>query len=65
MRLGLALLAIAGAGFFLWLARRPVALRGRPTRLRVLGARAVRAIYVISGATLLVRGLFGLIGMSG
>jgi uncharacterized iron-regulated membrane protein len=65
MRLALALLAIAGSGFFLWLARRPLVPQGRPTRMRVLGARAVRGIYVVSAAALLVRGLFGLIGMSG
>lgn len=60
MRLGLALLALAGGMFFLWLARRPPALQGRPTRLRLLGARAVRALYVVSAAALLVRGFFGL-----
>jgi len=65
VRLGLALLAIAGAGFFLWLARRPPAVRGRPTRLRLLGARTVQGLYLVSGALLLVRGLMGLIGVSG
>jgi hypothetical protein len=65
VRLGLALLAIAGAGFFLWLARRPPEVRGRPTRLRLLGARSVQVLYMVSGALLLVRGLMGLIGLSG
>jgi hypothetical protein len=65
MRTSLALLAIAGAVFFLWLARRPPALRGRPTRLRLLAARTVQGIYVVSAAMLLVRGLIGLVGLSG
>jgi hypothetical protein len=65
MRMGLALLAIAGAGFFLWLARRPPVLHGRPSRLRLLGARAIQGIYMVSGAILLVRGLMGLVGASG
>jgi hypothetical protein len=60
MRLSLALLALAGAGCFLWLARRPPVLKGRQTRLRLLGARAVQGLYLVSAATLLVRAIFGL-----
>jgi hypothetical protein len=60
MRLSLALLALAGAGCFLWLARRPPELHGKPTRLRVLGARAIQGLYLVSAAALLVRAIFGL-----
>jgi hypothetical protein len=64
MTLTLALLALTGSAFFLWLGRRPPALRGRPTRLRLLGARTLQGLYLVSGALLLARGVIGLASLS-
>jgi hypothetical protein len=57
----LAVLALGGGAFFLFLGRRPPALRGRKTRLRRAGAQAIQWVYLISGVLLLLRGLLGLV----
>jgi threonine/homoserine/homoserine lactone efflux protein len=56
----LAVLALAGGAFFVFLGRRPPELRGRKTRLRRAGAHALRWTYLVSGLLLMVRGTLGL-----
>jgi hypothetical protein len=56
----LAVLALAGGAFFVFLGRRPPELHGRQTRLRRAGAQAIRWVYLVSGLMLLIRGMFGL-----
>jgi hypothetical protein len=56
----LAVLALAGGAFFVFLARRPPDLRGHETRVRRAGAHAIRWTYLVSGMLLLLRGLLGL-----